>query len=513
MSGAGTGDPPDAADGGVPNVRVRGIYATAVTRLLLDAGNDVVGASEPIRERFDADFGDDPHDATVATTDDRQGVGVHGGDDAVATVGSVLSDVGRDTFLWDDPTPTGAVFDARVTDTRGSGAVCNLGDVEGFLPYDATDAYLESGDAVRVQVRESAPPWADRRADLGTGIRAASGFATLIRGREGVTVDTRDDAAGRELAGMTDLVGVDVPDGWGIEWSHAATRAGMDALAAALDGAAGRAAALDATLGTDAGDASDADPDSAPRRVAAPATGRWVWFGRESRGALDDARRRVTPTMPGHHRTKAASEAASAGVDLAEALCGSALGGSSDRDGSDGDDGAADADAGEFPFDVVTRQFGPREGDTVAITHGKPDGRAFPLGRGEVTDWAADGTIEITRTMSGSGTYDGLGTDRAAGDTATTKVREGRWWYPTVYRSEEGESKGTYVNVCTPVECFPDSIRYVDLHVDVVKRPDGTVERVDDDELDAAVDAGNVPPAVAEKARSVAASLVRALSE
>jgi predicted RNA-binding protein associated with RNAse of E/G family len=61
------------------------------------------------------------------------------------------------------------------------------------------------------------------------------------------------------------------------------------------------------------------------------------------------------------------------------------------------------------------------------------------------------------------------------------------------------------------VEVFPDAARYVDLHVDVVKLPDGRVERVDDDELDAAEADGNVPPALAEKARSVAAALERAL--
>ena len=502
MSG-GSGGSHGGGAGGTPNVRIRGIYTTAITRVSLDAGVDVVGASEPIRERFDADFGDAPHDVTVATTDDRRGVGVHGTEGAAATLEAVLTDVGRDTFAWTDPTPPGAVFDARVTDTLGSGAVCDLGPADGFLPYTATDDYLEAGDAVRVQVRESAPPWADRRADLGAGLRATSGFATLIRGPGGVTVDTRDDAAGRELAGMTDLLGVEVPDGWGIEWSHAATRAGMDALSAALDAAADRAAALEAAMDDNTADRPDAD--AVPRRVAAPESGRWLWFGGESRAALDDARRRVTPTMPGHHRTKAATEAASAGVDLAEALCGSAFG----VDPAD----AGDDDARTFPFDVVTRQFGPTEGDTVAITHGKPDGRAFPLGRGEVTDWDPDGTVEVTRAMSGGGTYDALGTERAAGDTATTKFREGRWWYPTVYRADDGGSKGTYVNVCTPVECFPDSIRYVDLHVDVVKGPGGTVERVDDDELDAAVEADNVPPAVAEKARSVAASLVRALSE
>ena len=502
-----TGDESTAEGGSVgdepPRVRVRGIYTTAVTRLLLAAGLAVVQASEPIRERFDAEFSDAPHDITVATTDDRQGVGIYGDPDAVAAIGNRLSDVARDTFAWEDPTPPGAVFDARVAETLGSGAVLDLGPAEGFLPYDATDAYLETGDTCRVQVRESAPPWGDRRAELGTEIHADRGFATLVRGRKGVTVDTHDDAAGRELAGMTDLLGIELPDGWGLVWSHAATRAGMDALETALEGAVDRTGALDAALDGDGGPgAVGADAgESMPRRVTAPDAGRWVWFGRESRAALDDARRRVTPTMPGHHRTKAASEAASAGVDLAEALCESTLGGD------------ADAGVGEFPFGVVTRQFGPVEGDTVAIRHGKPDGRAFPLGRGEVTEWDADGTVEVTRTMSGGGTYDALGTTREAGDTATTKFREGRWWYPTVYRGDDGASKGTYVNVCTPVECFPDAIGYIDLHVDVVKYPDGTVERVDDDELDAAVDAGDVPPEAAEKARSVAASLERALSE
>jgi predicted RNA-binding protein associated with RNAse of E/G family len=61
------------------------------------------------------------------------------------------------------------------------------------------------------------------------------------------------------------------------------------------------------------------------------------------------------------------------------------------------------------------------------------------------------------------------------------------------------------------VEVFPDAARYVGLHVDVGKRPDGTVERVDDDELDESVAAGTVPEPLAEKARSVASALENAL--
>jgi len=129
----------------------------------------------------------------------------------------------------------------------------------------------------------------------------------------------------------------------------------------------------------------------------------------------------------------------------------------------------------------------------VDIAHGKPDGRLFTLGEAAVDAVEADGTVTLRREMTPGGQYDGLGVERQAGDVAVTKVTEGRWWYPTTYEGSDGERRGTYVNVCTPVEVFPGEIRYVDLHVDVVKHADGTVERVDDDELDAAVDAGHVP--------------------
>ena len=461
-------------------VRVRGIYTTALTQVLLSEGYDVVQASPPIRRRFDEAFEDGDHDASVETTDDRQGVGVTGTPEAVGSLVDTLG-VDVDTLAWESATPVGAVFDARVTDTRGRGAVCELGDELGYLPYSEADEHVDEGDSFRVQVSVDYPPWRDRKPELTTTVEASGGMAALVPGKTGVTVDTRDDAAGRELAGMTDLLGVDTPEGWGIRWSHAATTADMDGLRAALERAVDVAEALEPVRDEPVGD---------PGRLIAPAATSWLWFGRASRFALDERRRAVTTTMPGHHRTKAASEAASAGVDFAEALC---------------------TPDGEFPFGVVTRQFGPVEGDSVSIGHGKPDGRLVTLGRGDVVEHDPDGTLAVRRELSGGGTYDGLGVAREAGDVALTKFREGRWWYPTVYRSRDGDLRGTYVNVCTPVECFPDQVRYVDLHVDVIKHADGTVERVDDDELDAAVEAGTLSEALAEKARQVASSLENAL--
>jgi hypothetical protein len=517
--GDGSGQSPTAPI----RVRVRGIYTTALTNLLESSGETtVVQASPPVRERFDAGLPPEPADASAWTTDDRQGIGVVGSPDGVRTVVDRALSVGRDALAWQDPTPRGGVYAGEVTETLGSGAVVELTDAtgsrserddggdgvegsdgtdgddsggtegrgalpvanrdpEGFLPYSATASHVTEGDRLRVQVAEASAPWTGGRPVLDTTLRVERPLLTLVRGG-GSDVG----GGGPELA---DLLPVDPPDGWASDWGRAADDADLDSLSDALETAADRAAALDDAF-TNATPPDDAAPDSYwPGEATA-----WVRFGRETRFGLDGKRRAVTATMAGHHRVKAGTERASAAVDFVEAVCPGVTGEETD-----------------FPFDATTRQFGPGEGDSLGIEHGKPDGRSFSLGRGEVTRRDPDGTVVVEREMSGRGSYDALGVDQQAGDVAVTKFTEGKWWYPTVYRGDDGETRGTYVNVCTPVEVFPDAVRYVDLHVDVVKHADGTVERVDDDELDAAEAAGHLRPELAQRARDVAAAVTNAL--
>ena len=170
------------------NVRVRGIYATALTRTLLDAGHTVVQASPPIQRRFDADLPAADHDAAIETGPDRQGVNVAGDSETVDAIRELLVDTGIDTLAWADPAPVGAVFDGRVTETLGSGAVVALGETTGYLPFRAVDGRVDEGDTVRVQVTEAAAPWDDDRPLLDTGLRVDAGLATLTRGRDGVRV-------------------------------------------------------------------------------------------------------------------------------------------------------------------------------------------------------------------------------------------------------------------------------------------------------------------------------------
>ncbi|MGB9986663.1 DUF402 domain-containing protein [Salarchaeum japonicum] len=462
-------------------VSVRGIYATALTELLADVG--VVNASEPIRERFDRAFDAGPAAAHVSTTSDRQGVGVTGDPDTVAETVERLRDVGLDAFRYPDDAPRGAVFEGYVSETRGGGAVVDLGDTEGYLSFDDAAEYVDDGDIVRVQVVGPKPPWASRRPRLSTDIRAFGDAATLVRGRDALVADTPSGAP--ELARTTEILPPEIPDGWAVEWGDAATDLSMDALGDALAAAVASAKSLDDALG-------GVDVDDVPARLAAPDATTWVWFGGDARRSLDDVRRRVTDTIVGHHRIKAGSSSASTAVDFAESL------------------GAL---PDEFPFAAVSEQFGPAAGDRVRIEHGKPDGRLITLGRGDVTDIDRDaGRITVEREMTAGGTYDALGVERQEGDVAVTRFQEGRWWYPTVYRGEDGTRRGTYINVNTPLELFPADVRYVDLHLDVVKHADGTVEQVDMDELRACVDDGLVTEDLAEKAAGVADRIEDAFS-
>lgn len=466
--------------------RVRGIYATALTALLDDAV-DIVEASAPIQQRFDRSFDRGEPGVTVETTADRQGVGIHGEPDTVETVGGILGAVATDTFRWRAAAPQDAVFVGEVVDTTGGGAIVDLGAREGYLPFDDVAGYVDVDDVRLVQVESPAPPWAEDRPVLTTDIRLQGALVTLVSGVSGTLAATPETESDRELAGLTDLIDPDIPAEWGIRWERAAADASVDTLREALDRQLDR---IDPLLDVPE-DAEAAATDQ--QQIAAPSAGIWVWFGRSSRTSLDDIRAHVQATITGHHRIKAGGRNASGAVDFAERL-GTAV--------------------ETFPVGAVLEQFGPQVDDRLRIRHGKPDGRCYALGSATVTDRDTDdGSLTVEREIRSSGTYDALDVERAAGDVATTRFREGRWWYPTTYRSSEGTLRGTYLNVNTPLELFPDAVRYVDLHVDVVKWPDGEVTIVDEDEVAAAVEAGHLSSDLADRALDVASNVADAVRD
>jgi len=172
-------------------VRVRGIYATALTHLFRGRprrGRGVAAHPRALRGRL--------RDGRTRRRrlDDARPAGRRRRrhpPDAAEAVFAVLRDVGLDTFVWADRAARGAVFDAVVERTVGGGAVVDLGEGrEAYLPFDTADSHVEEGDTLRVQVHEPNPPWGRDRPVIGTEIRAPGGVATLERGVDALVAGT-----------------------------------------------------------------------------------------------------------------------------------------------------------------------------------------------------------------------------------------------------------------------------------------------------------------------------------
>lgn len=442
-------------------VEVRGIYSTALTRILLDAGHRVVRPSGILEERFDDDFGDEEPTVRVRDSRDRHGVEVSG-EDGVEAVAETLASVALDAAALEGSLKEGGIYDGVVEDIFGGGALVDVGPGAAFLPFSEADRYVETGDRLRVQVRNPESPWVDRRPTCSAAVRVSSGDLELSRGGEW----------SEEAHRLVEMTSAEVPTGWAIPG-----RVGVQCFEEELPECVDRAHRLEELM-------EEAGEPGEPGPVAEPLDTRWVRLGREAKFALDRARREVTVTMTGHHRLKSVGDGAGSAVDFFEATVG---------------------DTGELPFAGAAAAFGPRIGDRVALHHGKPDGSRINLGKAEVRSVdPEEGKLVVQRSMSPGGTYDGLGAPKEEGDVAVTTLREGEWSYRTDYHDAEGALKGTYVNVCTPVEIHPRSVDYVDLYVDVVQLPGEPVEVIDLGELRDAESRGLVSPELAEKARGVA---------
>ncbi|MFP3952406.1 MAG: DUF402 domain-containing protein [Candidatus Bathyarchaeia archaeon] len=216
-----------------------------------------------------------------------------------------------------------------------------------------------------------------------------------------------------------------------------------------------------------------------------------VEFPLSMKARLDRLRRKVTPTMDNHHYYKAFGGEVAALVDMAERLI----------------DRGKPREVVEDDFMRTLLQYIPFEGSRIEISHVKLNGSVIPLGKAtlELLDGAE---IRYSRSMSAGGKYDGLGIPKEGGDKAITHIHKGDYHYTTEYFSSNGSLKGTYININTPIEVYRDSIRYIDLEVDVVVWRDGAAEIIDLDKLEQMEQEGVITSHLAKKAEDKAKSLL-----
>ncbi|MFZ2446165.1 MAG: DUF402 domain-containing protein [Syntrophobacteraceae bacterium] len=69
-----------------PRLKIRGIYSTALTKLALDSGFEVIDPSLKIKERFPLEFAAGAHDVLIQDRDDLQGIELKGEADRLTEV-------------------------------------------------------------------------------------------------------------------------------------------------------------------------------------------------------------------------------------------------------------------------------------------------------------------------------------------------------------------------------------------------------------------------------------------
>ncbi|MHA1776462.1 MAG: DUF402 domain-containing protein [Promethearchaeota archaeon] len=148
----------------------------------------------------------------------------------------------------------------------------------------------------------------------------------------------------------------------------------------------------------------------------------------------------------------------------------------------------------------------------IDILHQKLTGKRFSLISGSIQDieWQDHEPyrIVVRRNLRPGGKYDGLKTPIERGDFAITEFGNNNWYYVSTYYSNEREIKGRYFNINTPIEITNRGIHYIDLEIDIVENMVGERSIVDKELLEQALEKKIITDEVYSKALTIAENIV-----
>ena len=444
--------------GGAPaRVRVRGIYATALTRLLLDEGFVITQPSHIIAERLGIPEARLPADATVKNSERDPSellvLGRRGREVAEALRRRLPY-----TVFWESPLGLYATVSYRVRERRGGECLVELPQgLEGVLRPCGED---DSGLATVVK----APIKPYEKAGLRPG-PSLPGICAVVSMGGGVSIS--EHIRSPETRATLLALAAEHAGGLGVRWRSNAALCSPEEAAEELRRLAGELERIRRDV---------------PGEPTVLSPGEYIGLAalsHPSKQLLDEARSLVTPTVRDHHSLKSSGRGdVGMLVDFSEALLGRGM----------------DAEAvGETLLDYIVDLLSKAR--SVSIIHRTLRGEVLRLTPGRVQAVLPTSTgyrLEVKRVFRGRGVYDALGVEKEPGDYDVMTVETGSWRIIHRYFSANGVLKGEYININTPPELRPDSIEYIDLAVDVVRRPGGKPILVDREELEEALSKGYV---------------------
>ena len=446
-------------------VKIRGIYSTALAKLLLDYGFEIVQPSATVRERFRLKENNESPDLEVYERHDQQGVQAIGRAEPVNAFNSILHSFLDDVIIRKWRVATDGIYKGLVRglDPETSSFLIDIGSAVGRIAQKE----ISDPDLKQIVVQVERRRIGAKEPVLTTEISIPGKYAILIpMNKVRVSQKIRNQQTRSRLYQLGKEL---TPPNWGILWRTASADQPLEVLKKEVASLAKRGEAI----------------MKKGEQVEAPAA---LWEGSHfvdvefpalSKKKLDDNRRSITPTLDGHHYYKACGGKVSSAVDMAERLL---------------ERGGPREEVESLLKQTIMAEY-PTLDSVISIEHVKLDGKVFHLGKALIEAFNYnESMIRFRRVFEKKGIYDGLKTEKEPGDYAVTEAKVGEWYFKTEYFSKDGQYKGTYINLNTPIELYPNGIRYVDLEVDVCVWPNGRVKKLDEKKLKEAAVEGIITP-------------------
>ncbi len=450
-------------------VRVRGIYATALSLILYRRGFILADASEVLKSRVRVPTSDAAPHVTVKSLEDspdevlilgspwEAGVGV---EEAIAReVGYYYSRRGRYGLY--------TVIDAE---SLGGCRVLLPGGVEARLQADDCPG---PGERIRVTIVKEA---------LGRGeeVKARPGVSIVgeyvIVSAPGSGVSFSEHIRSGELRAELTVRALERIDTGRvhIRFRSSARSGDLEAVIREAEELAGEALELANT--------SPGEPGIVRRGEYISILG----LPLPAKERLDRARREVYPTIDMHHTLKAGGDRESMIVDYAEEATRTE---------------SCTKEAGIDAVYFIASRMGQK--GRLYIKHILPHGGHLRIGPFNLESVSRAGRcikIRLSRVFRSPGVLDGLGVEKRPGDRGVTEVDTCSWITLHTYIDQAGRVLGYYANINTPAEVSLSGVRYTDLYIDVAKKPGEEARVLDRDQLEEAHRAGLISSSLYEEA-------------
>ena len=459
------------------SVKIRGIYATALTELLRSKKFNIADASEELIEKMELDEEVNSADNLIYDKEDLNGITIHG-ENSYGII-DIMRNKFKDSLFR--KVETGAICGGIIkkVDQEKKNIYVDLGkDKEGLLSLRNFWGYLKEGEKVLVQIKGET----NENYLLSTRLRLFGKYLILIK--DGFMKVSKHVKDSKEIARLTDLSKEIDTKGWGILWKSLAEKKSNEELKNEINELLKEEEKIVKEF------SEIKEPSILNKGIC-------IWFidfGKKSKEQLDKIRSKATSTIDEHHMLKSAKY--SHIVDFIEELKSSL---------------PKEEKKIKETLKKTIYKNSPSVGQTYRLFQKKANGKTICV-KGIIENWdKKNKEITLKRIMKIRNPekqlkYDGLDVDIENEDYIITKIKDNSNQISHEYFDKDGKKKGIYISITTNIELLPRFARCIDLEIDVIEK-DGKMQIIDQEDLKNASESGIITKTTEQQAIKIAETL------